>query len=156
MRVPGTRSARSRKRSKTLNVAVGYTHHSPDGERSETLYKNIYLEPAVGGPWGKSYSTVRDLYRFFEAMFEGVLIDGEDNWLADGWEIGGLALAGGGPGLNAMLLLQDGRMTLVLANQDPPGAVHVAEALQDAIGRASRGATGTPRKERKRAAAPRP
>ncbi|NIS32697.1 MAG: penicillin-binding protein, partial [Actinobacteria bacterium] len=41
--------------------------------------KNIYVEPAKGGPWGKSYSTVRDLYRFYDAMMNGRIIEGEAN-----------------------------------------------------------------------------
>ena len=40
------------------NVAVGYTYMSPTG-RLETPVKNIYVEPAKGGPWGKSFSTIR-------------------------------------------------------------------------------------------------
>jgi CubicO group peptidase (beta-lactamase class C family) len=92
------------------NVAVGYTHMNPSGEHSDELYKNIFLEPAQGGPWGKSYSTIRDLYRFFEAMFQNRLLPEEHNWLSRGWNIGGTALAGGGPGLNAYLGLDAGRM----------------------------------------------
>ncbi|MCZ6695849.1 MAG: serine hydrolase, partial [Acidobacteria bacterium] len=115
------------------NVAVGYTHMNPNGERSNELYKNIYLEPAQGGPWGKSYSTVHDLYRFFEAMFENRLLPEEHNWLHRGWDTGGIALAGGGPGLNAFLDLREGRMILVMANLDPPIADEVARRIRQAL-----------------------
>jgi CubicO group peptidase (beta-lactamase class C family) len=114
------------------DVAVGYTRMRRGGQRSDRLLKNIYLEPAKGGPWGKSYSTVRDLYRFFEAMFDGRLVSEENNWLAARWDLG-IALAGGGPGLNASLLLTDGTMILVMANMDPPIADDVARTLRDAL-----------------------
>ena len=115
------------------NVAVGYTHMDPQGEQSDKLYKNIYLEPAQGGPWGKSYSTVHDLYLFFEAMFENRLLPEEHNWLRRGWDTGAIALAGAGPGLNAFLGLEDGRMILVMANLDPPIADEVAHRIRRAL-----------------------
>ena len=115
------------------NVAVGYTDMGPDGSKTAQLYKNIYLEPAKGGPWGKAYSTIEDLYLFFEAMFEGRLLSAENNWLSRGWEIRGIALAGGGPGLNAFLSLDNGTMILVMANLDPPAADNVAQVIRAAL-----------------------
>ena len=115
------------------DVAVGYSYMQRGGRRTDTLRKNIYMEPVKGGPWGKSYSTARDLYRFFAAMFEDRLLDRDLNWLRGGWDSGGIALAGGGPGLNAYLLLQNGRMVIVMANLDPPIAGNVAERLKAAL-----------------------
>ncbi len=114
------------------NVAVGYTYMDEMGRRSESLRKNIYLEPVKGGPWGKSYSTARDLLRFFEAMFTGELIANEYNWLSNGWD-GQMALAGGGPGLSAVLLIEDRIGVIVLANHDEPGAEDVASQLLQAL-----------------------
>ena len=114
------------------NVAVGYTYMDGMGRPTETLRKNIYLEPVKGGPWGKSYSTARDLFRFFEAMFAGELVSDELNWLLDGWN-GQIALAGGGPGLSAILLIEDGIAVIVLANHDEPGAEDVANRLLQAL-----------------------
>ncbi len=110
------------------NVAVGYTLFSPNGKLEEPI-KNIYVEPAKGGPWGKSYSTVRDLYRFYAAMLDGQILEGDRNWLTGGWDGGSVALAGGGPGLNAMVFIDSGLMVVVLANMDPPIAGLLAEGL---------------------------
>ncbi len=114
------------------NVAVGYTYMDFTGRRRETLRKNIYMEPVKGGPWGKSYSTARDLFRFFEALFAGKLIGDDLNWAPNGWN-GGIGLAGGGPGLSAVLLVNDGVAVIVLANQDAPGAENVANRLMEAL-----------------------
>lgn len=116
------------------NVAVGYTKVGPEGPL-DTPVKNIYHEPAKGGPWGKSYSTARDLYRFFEAMFDGRVLEGDGNWLRDGWSADGIRLAGGGPGLNATLALGRGTMVIVLANADPPMASDVAEIVHGSVTR---------------------
>jgi CubicO group peptidase (beta-lactamase class C family) len=116
------------------NVAVGYTHQSPTG-RLEQAVKNIYVEPAKGGPWGKSFSTVRDLYRYYAAMMDGEILAGEDNWLAGAWENAGLALGGAGPGLNALVSLEEGWMVVVVANMDPPIAQSVAMKLSRAVRR---------------------
>ncbi|MDA8016933.1 MAG: beta-lactamase family protein [Thermoanaerobaculia bacterium] len=107
------------------NVAVGYTSTGLHGPLEEPI-KNIYLEPAKGGPWGKSYSTVRDLYRFYDSMMRGRILEGEDNWLEGSWTRGGIMLGGAGPGLNAMMSLEEGVMVIVLANMDPPIAESVA------------------------------
>ena len=107
------------------NVAVGYTMQSMDGPLEEPI-KNIYLEPAKGGPWGKSYSTVRDLYRFYDGMMNGKILEGEDNWLKGTLQRGGIMLGGAGPGLNTMMSVEDGVMVVVLANMDPPIAEDVA------------------------------
>lgn len=116
------------------DVAVGYTHFSPDG-RLEVPIKNIYVEPAKGGPWGKSFSTIRDLYRYYAAMMEGRILTGEANWLAGAWENAGLALGGAGPGLNALVSIEDGLMVIAMANMDPPIAERVAMKLSNAIRR---------------------
>jgi CubicO group peptidase (beta-lactamase class C family) len=114
------------------NVAVGYTTMDRTGRAGETLRKNIYHEPVKGGPWGKSYSTAADLFRFFDALIGGRLIDDELNWMTSGW-YGQTALAGGGPGLSAVLLIEEGLAVIVLANHDEPVAEHIAGRLQSAL-----------------------
>ena len=114
------------------NVAVGYTYMDRTGRRSETLRKNIYHEPVLGGPWGKSYSTARDLHRFFEALFSNELLSAEFSWMLDGWT-GSTALAGGGPGLSAILLIDGGKAVIVLANHDEPGAEQIGSRLLEAL-----------------------
>jgi len=114
------------------DVAVGYTTMDRMGRPGDRVRKNIYHEPVKGGPWGKSYSTARDLFRFFDALFAGKLIGDDLNWMPSGWN-GGTALAGGGPGLSAILLVEDGVAVIVLANQDEPGAEKIASRLLDAL-----------------------
>jgi len=114
------------------NVAVGYTTMDRMGRPGDRVRKNIFHEPVIGGPWGKSYSTARDLFRFFEAMFAGKLIDDDLNWMPSGWN-SAMGLAGGGPGLSAILLLEDGVAVIVLANQDEPGAENIASRLLEAL-----------------------
>ena len=69
---------------------------------------------------------------FVEAMFAGSLVGDGYNWLLDGWN-GQTALAGGGPGLSAILLIEDGIAVIVLANHDEPGAEDVAGRLLQAL-----------------------
>lgn len=114
------------------NVAVGYTTMDDLGRPGGELRKNIYLEPARGGPWGKSYSSARDLYRFFDALHADELIDAQFNWASNGWERPTM-LAGGGPGLSAMLFVDSGSAVIVLSNQDMPAAEHMAERLAAAL-----------------------
>jgi D-alanyl-D-alanine carboxypeptidase len=114
------------------NVAVGYTTMERTGRPGDTVRKNIFHEPVKGGPWGKSYSTARDLFRFFDAMFAGKLIGDELNWMPDGWS-GGMGLAGGGPGLSTILLVENDVAVIVLANQDAPGAENIARRLMEAL-----------------------
>jgi CubicO group peptidase (beta-lactamase class C family) len=114
------------------NVAVGYTFMDGRGNRTDSLRKNIYVEPARGGPWGKSYSTARDLFRFFDSMFTGQLVADEFSWLGSGWR-GGIGLAGGGPGLSAVLLVEGDVAVIVLANLDHPVAENVGSRLIGAL-----------------------
>lgn len=115
-------------------VAVGYTHMGPDHTKRKELWKNIYLEPAVGGPWGKSYSPIRDLWRFYQRLFRHQLLPKGEGWLGDHpFEEYGTALAGGGPGLSAIMRLEKGWMVIALANLDPPSAEAVAETVLRAV-----------------------
>jgi hypothetical protein len=56
---------------------------------------------------------------------EGRILEGQANWLEGGWDSGGFALAGGGPGLSAVTWVDGGLMVVVLANMDMP----IAETL---------------------------
>jgi len=114
------------------NVAVGYTYFDHTGRPSKTLRKNTFHEPIKGGPWGKSYSTARDLFRFFDALYGDRLVDPEFGWSGAGWD-GQAMLAGGGPGLSAMLVLEGGLAVIVLSNQDEPGAEDIAERLHEGL-----------------------
>ncbi|MBZ0114836.1 MAG: beta-lactamase family protein [Thermoanaerobaculia bacterium] len=116
------------------NVAVGYTHMNPDYEFGEALWKNIFLEPAVGGPWGKSYSPIVDLFRFYQKLFRHQILEPGEAWFGDGDFDGfGVALGGGGPGLSSMMWLEKGWMVIALSNLDTPSADAVAEVLMSAV-----------------------
>lgn len=128
------------------DVAVGYTLMDGRGERGETLRKNIYLEPAKGGPWGKTYATARDLWRFWDALSHHrlapaaytpwILLDGPPPGDGDSpgtdpvLEVG---LGGGGPGMAAELRASSGWLVIVLANLDPPAATNVARRVAEAL-----------------------
>jgi len=115
------------------DVATGYTFSRGLGIDTDVLRKNTFLEPIKGGPWGKSYSTGRDLYRFYLAMLENRYLKEENDWLNLAWEGVSVGLAGGGPGLNAFFLLEDDLMVIVLANLDPPIAGDVSQDLISAL-----------------------
>jgi len=115
------------------DVAVGYTHWSFEGRLDEAV-KNFYHEPARGGPWGKSYSTVEDMIRYYRAMRDGELVSDEDNWLRRSLdELRGLAIAGGGPGMSAVIQFDGGYVVVVLANQDEPVAEDLGRVLLRAV-----------------------
>lgn len=130
------------------DVAVGYTFMALGGERGDTLRKNIYLEPVVGGPWGKTYSTARDLWRFWQALSHHrltppaytswVLLSGpppsDPEAVGEADPVMEIGLGGGGPGLAAELLASRGRVIIVLANLDPPITTYLAQRLRAALG----------------------
>jgi hypothetical protein len=78
--------------------------------------------PVVGSPAGSSFSTVDDLLRFDRALREGRLLDAERTHWVIGDAEGHLGVAGGAPGVSA-ILESDGHLTvIVLCNADPPSA----------------------------------
>ena len=130
------------------DVAVGYTFMIRGGQRGDTLRKNIYLEPVVGGPWGKTYSTARDLWQFWQALSHHqltapaytswVLLSGpppsDAEAVGEADPVTEIGLGGGGPGLSAELLASRGRVIIVLANLDPPITTYLAGRLGEALG----------------------
>jgi len=111
-------------RSKT---ATGYTG------RGGALHSNRGMLPLRGCPAGSSSHSARGLYRFERALSSGKLLGPEwTRWFhggdADEVREPAFSFGGGGPGVNAMLVSEDGMTYVVLANLDPPAA-------QDAIDR---------------------
>lgn len=110
--------------------------------------KNIYTRPARGSSAGGGYSTAEDLLRFIEALYNCQLLS--PSWT--GWVFGGpepkgdlsqrqvildkkmwnLAVAGGAPGINAVLEFEAERgwTIIVLANQDPPSATDISRLIR--------------------------
>lgn len=96
------------------NTAIGYT----SGER-----RNSDLLPGRGSSAGGGYSTARDLLRLLNALRKGKIPGGPSV---------GFAIAGGAPGLNAVVEtdLPGGYDVIVLANLDPPSAERMGREIR--------------------------
>lgn len=126
----------------TADVAVGYTE-GDDGR----LRNNLFALPVIGSPAGSSFSTSGDMLRFDRALRSGKLVAAAwAAWVLTGEEPGeaaappaldrlGLGFAGGAPGVNAMYEIAGAWTVIVLANQDPPAAGRLAQALANALRR---------------------
>lgn len=131
------------------DVAVGYTHFTPEG-RGETLRNNLLMLPVRGNSAGSAQSTVADLLDFDNALREHRLLPAA--WTA--WYFGdaepsgdteasaerstaGTGIAGGAPGVSAVIE-SDGLLTvIVLSNYDEPGAEIVARKLRRPLRKAA-------------------
>jgi CubicO group peptidase (beta-lactamase class C family) len=101
------------------NVAIGYTRRGGDG----TLRSNVYLHGASGSAAGGGYSTASDLFAYVKAMRAGRF----------GSREGGLGIAGGAPGINAIVEASGEWTVVVVANLDPPAAQQVGAAIARAL-----------------------
>ena len=102
------------------NIAIGYTRRTPDGQ----LRSNVYMHGAAGSAAGGGYSTASDLFAFAKAVRKG-LFPGADK---------GVGIAGGAPGINAMVESGGEWTVVVMANLDPPAASQVGQAIMKALG----------------------
>lgn len=102
------------------NTAIGYT----TGGEGAALGRNSDLLPGRGSSAGGGYSTARDLLRLLNALREGKIPGGPSL---------GFAIAGGAPGLNAVVEtdLPGGYDVIVLANLDPPAAERMGRVLRE-------------------------
>lgn len=103
------------------NTAIGYTGARGSGGA------NTAMLPARGSAAGGGYSTARDLLAFVRALRAGRIRGGPP---------AGVGIAGGAPGLNAVLEggLPGGYDVVVLANLDPPAAQRAAKIIRDLLG----------------------
>lgn len=122
-----TRTASWRADSLPANTAIGYTN---EGRNTEIL-------PGRGSSAGGGYSTARDLLRLLNALRE--------HKVAHAPEAGMVGVAGGAPGLNAVMDgdLEGGYDVIVLANLSPPAAERVGRLIREALVGPRR--PGTPR-----------
>jgi CubicO group peptidase (beta-lactamase class C family) len=104
-------------------VALGYTRRAGDGLRS-----NIHLHGAAGSAAGGGYSTVGDLLAFDTAVRTGRLATG-------GRAGGAMGIAGGAPGINAVLESVGMWTAIVLSNLDPPSAESLGMGIVNALAR---------------------
>jgi hypothetical protein len=98
-----------------------------------------YLLPAIGSPAGSSFATADDLLAFDNALREQVLLpSGYTRWFFTG-EAGsgdqvfrgddfGIGIAGGAPGVSAVMETNGRYTVVVLSNGDGP-AMDAARAL---------------------------
>ena len=114
--------------------AVGYTRRSPDGEGA--LRPNTGMLGAAGSAAGGGFATADDLLAFDAALRKGLLADAKQTaWLLDvpavtpGRSDGHLGVAGGAPGINAILESNAEWTVVVLANLDPPAAQQLGMAI---------------------------
>jgi D-alanyl-D-alanine carboxypeptidase len=115
----------------TPNLANGYARAG----NSKTRSSNIYTRPAKGSPAGGGYSTAPDLLKFALALHSGKLRAYDfrnPNPSGATGTFGGLGIAGGAPGINAVLEIgpADGYTLIVMSNYDPPSAEKVARQVR--------------------------
>ena len=116
-------------------VAVGYARSGSAG-----LEPNLGRLPIRGCPAGSSSHTAADLLALERALRAGRLLDPEwTGWVYTGqrgegspqsWSIG---VAGGGPGVSAILEADAETTVVVLSNLDPPAAEQLGIALYRAL-----------------------
>ncbi len=124
----------------TENLASGYTR-ARENEQAQRR-NNIYTRPARGSSAGGGYSTAADLLKFANALELGKIRNPDFEEDAPKSPSGGLVsirgigVAGGAPGLNAVLetALPGGYTIIVLSNYDPPSAEKVAVQIHDWLG----------------------
>lgn len=136
------------------NLADGYTTEGAARLGAKARLNNVYTRPAKGSPAGGGYSTADDLHRFAHALQTGRLrvpdfrreegaamqktSAGADAKPAGGAaSFAGTGIAGGAPGLNAMLLAgpPGGYTVVVMSNYDPPSAESLGTRIRDLLRR---------------------
>jgi CubicO group peptidase (beta-lactamase class C family) len=125
------------------NVAVGYTRMRPDGHQGE-LRNNLYKLPIRGNSAGSAQATAHDLLQFDNALREHkLLLPAYTSWYFGGREPDpdaqsetsgkratvGTGIAGGAPGVSAVLESDGDLAVIVLANMDMPVTEIIARAL---------------------------
>lgn len=108
------------------NRALGYTRQWSDLITYATAMRPAGRgEPGRGSSAGGAYSSAGDLFKFSQALRDGLLVKGKYDWNGPG-----NFYAGGTPGWNAALDIEEGSTTIALANMDPPAAENLVENLQ--------------------------
>jgi len=118
------------------NTAIGYTAGGPmvgpaggraGGQAGRAVAANTDLLPGRGSSAGGGYSTAPDLLRFLNAVREGKIVGGP--------QPGMVGIAGGAPGINAMMEGDvEGYDVIVMANLDPPAAMQMGRAIKGRLG----------------------
>jgi CubicO group peptidase (beta-lactamase class C family) len=134
------------------NRAIGLTKRGPEGPLS-TRQSNINTLPAKPSSAGGGYSTAADLLRFSQALLADKLLPKRwTDWVFTGkLDAPGqrnIGVAGGSPGVNAVLEIAPPYTVIVMSNFDPPAAMEVGAEIRKILGlggaerRLRRGAEG--------------
>jgi CubicO group peptidase (beta-lactamase class C family) len=120
------------------NRAVGQTKRGPDGPLP-ARHGNTNTLPARGSSAGGGYSTASDLLRFSQALLSDKLMPKRwTDWLFTGHlDTPGprnIGVAGGSPGVNALLEIDPPYTLVVLSNYDPPSAEEVGREARKIVG----------------------
>lgn len=123
-------------------AARGYTRRGPGGGPGSPLRDNAGLHGAAGSGAGGAYAQASDLLAFDNALREQRLLDAK----MTGWyynmpappppgRLNGLhgGIAGGAPGINALLETAGPWTVIVMSNLDPPSARRLGSAIAKAL-----------------------
>ena len=112
-------SASFEKDAAVPNRALGYVR---DGSSWKPNYETL---PGRGSSAGGGYSTARDLLKYTIALAEGTIAGAPEEMR------GGLGIAGGAPGINAVLEWdpKSGYVVAVMSNFGPPSAQRVGRQI---------------------------
>ena len=103
------------------DVALGYTRRNADG----VLRNNVDMHGLSGSAAGGGYSTALDLLTYVKAVRAGKFPGADPN----------MGIAGGAPGINAILETRGEWTVIVLTNFDPPTGQQLGVAIADALAR---------------------
>jgi CubicO group peptidase (beta-lactamase class C family) len=120
------------------NRAIGLTKRGPDGPLP-ARQNNINTLPARGSSAGGGYSTAADLLRFSQALLADKLLPKRwTDWMFSGKLDGpgqrNIGVAGGSPGVNAVLEIEPPYTVIVMSNFDPPAAMEVGAEARKILG----------------------
>jgi D-alanyl-D-alanine carboxypeptidase len=111
------------------DVARGYTRRSAAGP---DLRPNASMVGARGSAAGGAYATAGDLLAYVQALRGHRLLTAEQTASVAS---GSFGIAGGAPGLNAVIQADDDTVVIVLANLDPPHAEQLGGAIAKQLSR---------------------
>lgn len=106
------------------NRAIGYTRGDGGASVERARRPNTSTLPGRSSSAGGGYSTAPNLLKFDLALRKGILRSPEFEGA------GGLGIAGGSPGVNAVLEMTSAHTVIVLCNDDPPSAERVAQKVR--------------------------
>lgn len=121
------------------NIAEGYTRRAG----GSGLRRNLYTRGAAGSAAGGGYATAADLLAYDNALREGRILDAagvarllRGARLEPGRRaMGDFGIAGGAPGINAVLESDGVWTVVVLTNLDPPTGEQLGTAIMRALAR---------------------